>query len=348
MNFGESLVHWFCENQREMPWRKTRDPYCIWVSEVMLQQTQVDTVIPYYNRFIKRFPTMHTLSDASLEEVLTLWKGLGYYRRAENLHKGVKKIVNEMSGLFPSSKETLAIVPGIGDYTVGAVLSIAFDQPLPAVDGNVMRVLSRQFLVDEDISKAKARKTFEKLVLELMTDKPSLFNQGLMELGALICTPQNPKCEGCPVKPFCKAHIQGEVEEYPIKSKKVKPETEEYVAVILRRDATFLMEKRPEQGLLANLWGFPLVKPEAFILPDAPITFLEPVVHIFTHKKWLLKPVIMEYTESNGCIPGALTPQNRRFFSMEEMKELPIGGAFMKIIGQVGLQLGHHVKDAKK
>ncbi len=340
MSYGKSLNHWFINHQREMPWRKTKDPYLIWVSEVMLQQTQVDTVIPYYLRFCERFPTMETLASSSLEEVLTLWRGLGYYRRAENLHKGVKKIVHEHKGCFPDSLKDLAGIPGIGAYTAGAILSIAFNQPVAAVDGNVMRILARQFAISEDIGRSKAVKVFEKLVLELMEGEPSVFNQAMMELGALICTPRNPNCPQCPVKSECQAYAQGNPEAYPVKSKKEKPAEETYVALILKKGKTYHMEKRPDQGLLANLWGFPLLEGALYEELSALGQPLSPVSHVFTHRKWLLKPVILEYTEDNiALLREVLKGEIEEFFSMEEIQQLPIGTAFLKIISQIVLKM---------
>lgn len=336
MSFGQDLNHWFYIHQREMPWRKTKDPYLIWVSEVMLQQTQVDTVIPYYLRFTQRFPTMEALAEAELEEVLALWKGLGYYRRAENLHKGVKKIVFELEGRFPTNLKEMAQIPGIGAYTAGAILSIAFNQPVPAVDGNVMRIMARQFAIDEDIGSGKSKKLFEKLVMEHMEGEPSVYNQALMELGALICTPRSPKCSECPVRKECKAYAQGNPEAYPVKSKKEKPVELTYVALILKNGDAYHMEKRPEQGMLANLWGFPLLDEAYYEALSALGQPLNPVIHVFTHRKWLLKPIVVEYTEKNkGFLKELIDEDTVQFFSVDDIQRLPIGTAFLKILDRL-------------
>ena len=346
LEYAESLNKWFLQHQREMPWRLTRDPYCIWVSEIMLQQTQVDTVIPYYERFIEQFPTLKTLAEASLEEVFFLWRGLGYYRRAENLHKGAKKIIEELNGSFPGTMEESLNIPGIGAYTAGAIMSIAFNLPVPAVDGNVMRILSRQFALDEDISKPKARNVFEKQVMSLMGGEPRIFNQAMMELGALICTPKSPKCDICPLIHLCKAYVQGNPEAYPVKSKKPKPLEETYVALILQKEGAYLLEKRPAEGLLANLWGFPLLEEKTFpkILEDllkhwetGDIKTLEPVNHVFTHRKWCLKPVIIAYSSlADKGVEKYCQSGQYQFFIREAMSELPIATVFQKVIDQLG------------
>jgi len=336
LSFGSDLNHWFLQHQREMPWRKTKDPYKIWVSEVMLQQTQVDTVIPYYLRFCERFPTIEALARAELEEVLALWKGLGYYRRAENLHKGVKKIVRELHGRFPTSLKEIAQIPGIGDYTAGAILSIAFNQPVAAVDGNVMRIMARQFAIDEDIGSTKSKRLFERLVLEHMEGEPSVYNQALMELGALICTPRSPKCSECPVQSTCKAYAQGNTEAYPVKARKEKPVEEVYTALVLKRGEAYYLEKRPENGLLANLWGFPLLDESLYERLCALGQPLNPVRHVFTHKRWRLLPVVVEYTGKNEeRLRAILNIEPVKFFAMDDIQRLPIGTAFLKIISQI-------------
>jgi len=201
-----ALVNWYLEEKRDLPWRKTNDPYKIWVSEVMLQQTKVETVIPYYERFIKKYPSLEALASAEEEELLKQWEGLGYYSRARNLQAGVREVVEAYNSQVPTSREEISKLKGVGPYTAGAVLSIAYGVPEHAVDGNVMRVLSRILLIEEDIAKPKTKKIFERAVMELIDkEDPSSFNQGLMELGAVICTPTKPKCLLCPVREYCTA-----------------------------------------------------------------------------------------------------------------------------------------------
>lgn len=335
LKYAQLLLEWFDENKRDMPWRRTRDPYCIWVSEVMLQQTQVATVIPYYERFIERFPTIRHLAEASQEEVYTYWQGLGYYRRANNLHKGAQLLASEYGGMFPTEPREAKHIPGIGPYTLGAVMSIAFGIPLPAVDGNVMRILARQFLIEDDIAIAKSRKVFEEKVMELMPHDPNRFNQALMELGATVCTPQNPKCDTCPVSTLCQAYAEGVVSEYPVKTKKQKVVPDMYKALVLQQGDTYYLEKRPEEGLLANMWGIPLIPIEVWQdLVDRGVvgTDLETVKHVFTHRIWLMEPVIIELNETNKALFSQIIDEKGAFLTKKMMKTIPIGTAFQKIL----------------
>ncbi|HJV45588.1 MAG TPA: A/G-specific adenine glycosylase [Bacillota bacterium] len=256
--FQHDLLYWFELNLRDLPWRRDRDPYKIWVSEVMLQQTRVDTVIPYFERFLDKFPTIKQLAMASEEEVLKQWEGLGYYSRARNLHAGVREVQENYGGQVPNSVKEISSIRGIGPYTAGAVLSIAYGIPEPAVDGNVMRVLSRILLITEDIAKAKTRKQIENMVRDLISrDNPSFFNQALMELGALICVPRSPKCDLCPVLKHCRAYRQDVQEELPIKGKGKPPREVKISAVCLIHEGRFFIRKRPDTGLLAGLWELP-------------------------------------------------------------------------------------------
>ncbi|WP_081988524.1 A/G-specific adenine glycosylase, partial [Halobacillus sp. BBL2006] len=217
------MIDWFQKEQRILPWRENQDPYRVWVSEIMLQQTRVDTVIPYFNNFLTKFPTLEALADADEQEVLKAWEGLGYYSRARNLQNAVREVVEEYGGVVPNDPDEVGKLKGVGPYTKGAILSIAYDTPEPAVDGNVMRVLSRILHVEEDIAKQSTRKLFEELVRELISiEDPSSFNQGLMELGALICTPKTPSCMLCPIQEQCRAFEEGIETELPIKSSKKK------------------------------------------------------------------------------------------------------------------------------
>ncbi|RYM00014.1 A/G-specific adenine glycosylase [Sporolactobacillus sp. THM7-7] len=259
--FNHDLLQWYAENRRDLPWRRTRDPYRIWVSEVMLQQTQVDTVIPYYQKFMDRFPTVYDLAEAPEQTVLKYWEGLGYYSRARHLQQGVREVAEKYDGQVPRGKTDLLSIQGIGPYTAGAILSIAFNEPAPAVDGNVMRVMSRIFLIDEDIAKAKTKKTFARIVGELIAETdPSAFNQSLMDLGAMICHPKNPSCSICPVKKYCLAYDEGAEMEYPVKSGKAKARPIDYAVLLIDDEAgRFLIEQRPDKGLLAGLWQFPMI-----------------------------------------------------------------------------------------
>ena len=204
MTWRDQLLNWFNEHQREMPWRSNPLPYNVWVSEIMLQQTQVDTVIPYFNRFLDRFPTVHDLAKAPQDDVLKLWEGLGYYSRARNLHKAAKHVSQELNGELPSDYEGLQTILGIGPYCAAAITSIAFGNPVPVVDGNVFRVFTRFWGIYEDIKLPTTRKMlFDRLTPEIQHVNPSSFNQGIMELGALVCSPKQPKCSSCPLSSDC-------------------------------------------------------------------------------------------------------------------------------------------------
>ncbi|MDQ0159830.1 A/G-specific adenine glycosylase [Alkalibacillus salilacus] len=299
--FRNDFINWYYHQKRDLPWRRTEDPYHIWVSEIMLQQTQVDTVIPYFKHFMNHYPTVYELAHADQQDVLKAWEGLGYYSRARNLHDAVKEVVSTYDGQVPSDKKELKKLKGVGSYTQGAILSIAFNQPEPAVDGNVMRVMSRILEIDEDIAKPKTKTVFEDIIREIISEEdPSAFNQGLMELGALICQPKNPKCDQCPVQSHCQAYAKGVQTELPIKTKAKKQKHETYFNLILRDDTgNYFIEKRPDDGLLAGLWQFPLYSQEKFTevsliewlkqqygVSIKITSHLGRVKHVFSHVIW--------------------------------------------------------------
>lgn len=218
--FQRDLIDWYEREKRDLPWRKSQDPYRVWVSEIMLQQTRVDTVIPYYQRFMEKFPTIEALANADEDDVLKAWEGLGYYSRARNLQAAVREVHESYNGVVPDNPKELGKLKGIGPYTKGAILSIAYNIPEPAVDGNVMRVLSRILSIWDDIAKPKTRKVFEEAVYYLISkENPSSFNQALMELGAMVCTPTSPSCLLCPVREHCAAFSEGVQAELPVKTK---------------------------------------------------------------------------------------------------------------------------------
>lgn len=263
--FQQNLINWYLAEKRDLPWRKDQDPYKVWVSEIMLQQTRVDTVIPYFNAFIEKFPTIEALATANEEEVLKAWEGLGYYSRVRNLHAAVKEVSASYSGIVPNTPNEISKLKGVGPYTRGAILSIAYNVPEPAVDGNVMRVLSRILSIWEDIAKPKTRKIFEEATYKLISkEDPSSFNQAVMELGALICTPTSPSCLLCPVREYCSAFEEGVQSELPVKSKKKKPRPLQMaVAILYDSDGKLYIHKRPATGLLANLWEYPNIEIDA-------------------------------------------------------------------------------------
>ncbi|MFC5651895.1 A/G-specific adenine glycosylase [Paenibacillus solisilvae] len=262
--FSHELLSWYLANKRILPWRMNRDPYRIWVSEVMLQQTRVDTVIPYYERFMDKFPTITDLATAPEAEVLKCWEGLGYYSRARNLQAGAQEVLSRHDGIVPDDKESVAALRGVGPYTSGAIMSIAFNRPEPAVDGNVMRVLSRYFLLEDDIAKPATRVKIEKLAASLIPEgSAGDFNQALMELGALVCTPKSPGCLTCPVMVHCEGRRAGMEHTLPIKTKAKPPRPETRLAALIigkGKDAgKVLVRQRPQSGLLAKMWELPHV-----------------------------------------------------------------------------------------
>ena len=258
----DRLLAWYDQEKRLLPWRENKDPYRIWVSEIMLQQTQVVTVIPYFHRFLEWFPTIQDLAEAEEDKLLKAWEGLGYYSRVRNMQEAAKTMVEKFDGQMPDNLKDLLSLKGIGPYTAGAIASIAFNLPEPAVDGNVMRVYSRLFCIEDDIADPKSRKIFEQKVRETIChERPGDFNQALMDLGATICTPTSPKIEIDPLKDLYEAYKQGRLEEFPVKKKKIKTVHLHYLGLAIRNTrGEFLLEKRPSEGLLANMWTFPLVE----------------------------------------------------------------------------------------
>ncbi|MGN7478468.1 A/G-specific adenine glycosylase [Solibacillus silvestris] len=339
--FRQALVQWFLEEHRDLPWRHTKEPYKIWVSEVMLQQTRVDTVIPYYNRFMEKYPTSESLAYAPEEELLKMWEGLGYYSRARNLQAGVKEVVEVYGGKVPDNRIDISKLKGVGPYTAGAILSIAYGKPEHAVDGNVMRVLSRVLNIDADIALPKTKKIFEDAVTKLIDHQnASAFNQGLMELGALICTPTSPKCLLCPVREYCTAFHEGDPASLPVKSKKIKVKNMEYDVYAVRdQEGRFLMEKRPEEGLLANMWQFVMI--ERSLNEDSIFKLgkqyhvkinkqsAEPILsfkHVFSHLKWHIDSYLVDVVEE-----GHMLQQNTAFFTREQIDGLPMPVPMLKI-----------------
>jgi len=261
MNHSAFLLAWYIAEKRDLPWRKTGDPYVIWVSEIMLQQTQVRTVIPYYERFLQRFPGVEQLGTASLEEVLTMWRGLGYYSRARRMWEAAHYLLEQQGGKMPGDYEALLLVPGIGKYTAGAIASIAFGQRVAAIDGNVLRVVSRLLAWSEPVETSRTYRHFND---HLMAWQPALqpgdFNQALMELGAMVCTPTKPDCESCPMAQVCEGYLHGDVHLYPVKKLKPKRQVVTRLTFVLRRGDQVFIQKRPSQGMLADLWEFPGVE----------------------------------------------------------------------------------------
>jgi len=258
MTFVSSLLEWYAKNARNLPWRSRQSAYRTWVSEIMLQQTQVETVIPYFNQWMDTFPDITTLAAADEQAVLSLWEGLGYYSRARNLHRASKILVSEMEGQLPESVEELQKLPGIGPYTAGAIASIAFGRDVPAVDGNIRRVLSRLFDVREPARSTEGSKKLWALAEEnLPAGQASAYIQAMMDLGATICTPKKPDCEHCPVAGHCIARRLGVQEERPVKLPRKRVPHLTVTAAVIRRNGKVLLAQRPAKGLLGGLWEFP-------------------------------------------------------------------------------------------
>ncbi len=252
------LLRWYRANRRDLPWRRTRDPYAIWISEAMLQQTRVETVIPYYERFLERFPDIQALATADLDDVLGEWAGLGYYSRARNLQAAAADVAVRFGGQLPREVDELLTLPGVGPYTAGAVASIAFDRPVPALDGNGIRVLSRILELREDVSRpAVQQRLWDAASALAMGPKPGDLNQALMELGATLCTPRAPRCQACPVREHCAAQRRGNPERLPIKAPRRTARRVEACAGLLLRRGRALLVQRPAGGLLGGLWELP-------------------------------------------------------------------------------------------
>ena len=334
----EALLGWYDRVRRDMPWRRTKDPYAIWLSEIMLQQTRVETVIAYWTKFMAKWPDARALANAPLDEVLAAWAGLGYYARARNLHVAAKKIRDEHGGVFPADAESVRALPGVGRYTAGAILSIAFNKPEPLVDGNVVRVLSRLYALEGHAKDPKLHAecwAIAELVLSLK--RPGDFNQALMELGATVCTPSKPKCDSCPVAPSCHAREQGRQEEIPATPPKAARKHRTIEAAFVERDGAILLVRRPDEGLLGGLWEMPSAERDGE--PGAaaakalvnlgfearPGERVASVEHTFTHFDMTL--------EAFACEPsGSVKPGAAEFVLREKLADYGMGAATKRAI----------------
>lgn len=337
------LLLWYEGHKRILPWREDQNPYRIWVSEIMLQQTRVEAVKPYFDRFMKELPDTAYLADAKEARLLKLWEGLGYYNRVRNMQKAAQIIMNEYEGVFPGDYETLIKLPGIGDYTAGAIASISFGQGVPAVDGNVLRILSRLLRYEEDILSLKAKKEAKKALEPLMPkDRPGDFNQALMELGATVCVPGGaPRCSQCPWEKLCLAHKEACWQDYPRKSAKKPRKIEKKTVLIIGDGERFLLHKRPSKGLLAGMYELPsmeghedetAVVAEVRRLGFSPLRIQErgEAKHIFTHKEWHMTGYGI-LVESEDFTPESMPGVGKGYIMVsreETERDYPIPSAF--------------------
>lgn len=308
MSLSKELLSWYDLNRRELPWRGTRDPYRIWLSEIMLQQTRVETVERYYQRFLERYPTVQALARAPEDDVLKLWEGLGYYSRARNLHAAARRVAEELGGAFPDSASGLRSLPGVGPYAANAIASIAYGEPVPALDGNQARVLSRILAHD-----APLRSPFDLCAPAaewIDRRRPGDYNQALMDLGASVCTPKKPRCGECPLAARCRARESGDPESFPRKQPPTAKRLESLTVVLVRCGQGVLVRKRPPHGLLAGLYAFPLIDghPPLQALPQLledegfrgvrPVQELPRAQHVFTHLVWQMKGALVDADEA--------------------------------------------------
>ncbi len=336
MNISLVLINWYCKFKRNLPWRNTSNPYFIWLSEVILQQTRVDQGFQYYQRFVERFPKVQDLAEAEEVEVLRLWQGLGYYSRARNLHATAKIISLHYKGLFPANFDQLLQLPGIGEYTAAAIASHAFALPYAVVDGNVYRFLSRLYGVEEAIDSGKGKKYFKSLALELLDQKnPGEHNQAMMEFGALQCKPRNPDCNSCPFQGVCRAFADHKIDVLPVKNGKTKIRVRFFNYLILRDcDGRIILKKRIEKDIWQNLYDFPLLESKDKISEEELIDSIKTnlllatskftlskvfpdQIHILSHQKIHLRFVLLEVKKIN-LLNGFVR------YSMEEIDKLPL------------------------
>ena len=327
---ADLLLAWYDQHARTLPWRGIHDPYRTWVSETMLQQTRVETVMGYYARFLERFPTVADLAAAPEDDVLKMWEGLGYYSRARNLHKGAKQVMAEFGGKIPADVEQLRKISGIGPYTAGAIASISFDQPVPAVDGNVIRVVSRLRGIRENVGIPSVRRALEGEAASLVPQlRPGDFNQALMDLGSAICTPGTPSCEKCPLRDECDAYAAGDAEDLPVLPRKNPPKVIDYAVCLIFSGDRVLMRQRTE-AMLKGLWVFPMAEGK-YTLRQVPAAVKKltklaakdvqsagEAKHVFTHQIWQMQLYTMTVPED------AQAPNGYQFIPVGEMHTLAI------------------------
>lgn len=325
MKVNEKIEKWYLENYRDLPFRRTNDPYAIWVSEIMAQQTRIDTMLPYYDTWMKKWPTIESLANADLQEVLKVWQGLGYYNRARKLYQGAIYVLEKFDGKIPNTVEDIQKINGIGDYTAGAILSIAFGKEVPAVDGNVFRVVTRYLAMDDDITKLNTRKAVTEICKEWMKgSNPSHFTQGLMEIGAMVCTPKKPMCLLCPLQEECKAHKLGQEEAFPIKTKLKAPrELELYTYVFIYKDELYLSTDDSD-GLMKDYYRLPQF--------DQPYSIegeeLKKRKHVFSHLIWNMNCTLVRLDKK-------IKIKNCKWIKMKDIEHYPLVTAHKKLLKDI-------------
>ncbi len=335
--FSERLLIWYDKNARQLPWRESKDAYRVWLSEIMLQQTQVTTVIDYFKRFVDRYPTVGDLASADEEEVYKLWEGLGYYSRATRLMQCARIVSSRYNGRFPEDLKSMLALPGIGSYTAGALLSIAYDMKVPAVDGNVFRVVARQLCNGSDIGKTSTRKEYESIVEAIIPERAGDFTQALMELGATVCSPVSPKCTACPVSEGCLAYERQSVDSFPVRTARKKQVRERMAVGIITSNDKILFIKRDTDGLLASQWGLPIVDITRETLADyaseelditlSGMTAIGKARHVFTHKIWE-----MDVYTAEASYEATPDEPETRWLSIEEVEAIAVPTAFKKAL----------------
>lgn len=322
MKIQKELCAWFNENHRQLPFRESKNPYSIWVSEIMAQQTRIESMLTYYEKWMNDYPTIEALANAPIEKVLKSWEGLGYYNRARKLHEGAKQVMQDYQGELPRDVEELKKISGIGPYTAGAIASIAFDIHAPAVDGNVLRVISRLYELEDDIAKPKTINKVREIVQELMIgSNPSDFTQGLMELGALVCMPKVTLCNQCPLSHVCQACRNHTQLNYPIKTKAKKAPIYQYKTLLIIKDNQILLSRDDRDGLMKDFYRLPQY--EEFDTTGYQI--IKPYQHVYSHKIW--KMDLYQYVDGN--IPN---DEYVDFKNIDELDEIPIIGAHRKML----------------
>ena len=339
MEFSQKLIFWYLQNKRDLPWRKTTDPYKIWLSEIILQQTRVNQGLSYYNAFLSAFPTVSDLANAPEDQVMRLWQGLGYYSRARNLHNTAKIIENDHKGRFPGSYDGLMKLKGIGPYTASAISSFCYNEPRAVVDGNVYRVLSRYFGIREHIDTTSGKKTFASLAQEILPkDQPGTFNQAIMEFGALACKPKSPNCQDCQVASTCAALKNGWVDTLPFKSKKTAVKERFFNYLVIRSGENTFIRKREEKDIWQNLYEFPLIETQDLV-KEEEVIYSDNWKKLFGSKKAVVKSIspILRHQLSHRTI-------HARFFEIyvpktiapADLLKVPIGSlndyAFPRLI----------------